>query len=461
MEYRIEEDALGTVKVPKNAYYGSETARAIENFRISDVRMQTELINSYAILKKAAALANMKLGRLDRKIGEAIVYACNEIIGGRLRDQFPIDVFQAGAGTSTNMNVNEVIANAAILKLKGRKGDYSIVSPNDHVNMSQSTNDTFHANTHLAAYKKINSELLPSLSGLKKGIEAKSREFSRIIKVGRTHLQDAVPITLGQEFSGYSGAIGICISEIEHASASLLELPLGGTAVGTGINAPKGYPEEVIRQLNSITGLKFTNTKRMFAQMQNQLEEVMVSNSLKIASMALSKISNDLRLLASGPRAGISEITLPPVQPGSSIMPGKVNPSIPEMVNMVCFEVNGRCCTIENAAMSGQLELNVFMPVIAYNIMFSIGILSNASSSLAGKCISGIRANKAAINAYLEKDVSVATALNPYIGYKKAAEIANEAYRSGKSVMEVCIEKKILDRKILERILNPKNSISD
>ncbi len=456
MPNRIEDDVLGPVKVDSSAYYGSETQRAIQNFPISGLRMPRSFIRAYVILKRSAATSNMMIGKLDKKMGTAITHACDEILEGKLSDQFVVDVFQAGAGTSTNMNVNEVITNLAIRLLKGRLGDYSIVHPNDHVNMSQSTNDTFHCATRIAAYAELGSPLLHALERLKKTLAAKSGEFRSVVKIGRTHIQDAVPMTFGQEFSGYSESVGYCISNIRGAMKGLLELPLGGTALGTGINASESYAKHTLSEINKSTKARFFIAKNRFAAMQNEYAELMCGDALKNTAITLNKIANDFRLLSSGPRAGINEIVLPPVQPGSSIMPGKINPSMAEMLSMVCFQVMGCAAVIDEAANSGQLELNIFMPIIAYNLLFSIQILSNGISAFEKRCARGVKVNKDVVKKYVDSSTAVATALSPYIGYAKAAEIAREAYLKNKSIIDVCIERKVMTTDELKRILDPK-----
>ncbi|MDE1860093.1 MAG: class II fumarate hydratase [Candidatus Micrarchaeota archaeon] len=455
MRNRIESDVLGNVRIPYDAYYGSETQRALNNFKISQLRMQPELIKTYAMVKLAAALANMRLGKLDRTKGRAISRACTEIIHGKFADQFTVDVFQAGAGTSTNMNVNEVVANRAIEFLGGKRGNYRLVHPNDHVNMSQSTNDTMPSVIRIATYLAIRKKLMPSLNILRGSLHQKATGFEKVVKIGRTHLEDAVPIRLGQEFSGYAGAVERSIRSLEAASSNLLELPLGGTAVGTGINAGPMYTKQVMIELGRITRARFTAAKNIFNLMQSRTDELEASNAITEAAVSINKIANDFRLLNSGPRAGIGDIVLPAVQPGSSIMPGKINPSIAEMVNMVCFQVMGSNETIKQASEAGQLEINVFMPVIAYNLLFSIEILSNASRTFEARCIKGIRANTGAINQHLERNLSLATALTPVIGYKKASRIARVAYLKNKTVKQVCLEMKVLDEKTLDRLLDP------
>ncbi|MEM0149350.1 MAG: aspartate ammonia-lyase [Candidatus Micrarchaeaceae archaeon] len=458
-KYRKERDALGLVDVPYGSYYGSETARAISNFKISGFRVPTEFIHAYAQLKEAAAIANAKLGKLDGKIAKAIEGAAREVAAGKLDEYFILDVFQAGAGTSTNMNLNEVIANRALELMGKRKGEYKYINPNDHVNMSQSTNDTFHVAMHIASVELIKSSLLPALSVFEKTLEAKAREFSKIVKIGRTHLQDAVPITLGDEFEGYSGQIAECIKNLTYASSLLRHIPIGGTAVGTGMNAPKGYPRLAASKLSDITGIRFMPETNLFAGMQNMKKELMLSGVLRMCAVTLNRIANDFRLLGSGPRAGIGELVLPAVQPGSSIMPGKVNPSMAEALNMACFQVMGSCTTIEEAANSGQLELNVFMPVAAFNIVFAIKVLSKAIIAFNDKCVRGTSANDKRIKRMLDENISLATALSPYIGYAKAAEIANDAASTGKTIMQVCLERKVLDKAALEKLLDSKNLI--
>jgi fumarate hydratase class II len=453
--YRTERDVLGSVKVPSESYYGSETARALDNFRISGEKMDLEFIRAYALLKKCAVRANIAIGKMDKEKGSFIVKACDMIIGGALSDQFVVDVFQAGAGTSVNMNLNEVIANKALEIAGRRKGDYRYIHPNDHVNMSQSTNDTFPTVIDISAYSAVNKSLLPALKGLENALMLKSREFTRIVKLGRTHLQDAVPITLGEEFSGYAWSVRRSREEVERRSRLLLEIPIGGTAVGTGINAGRAYKSKVISELRKETGYGFAAARNVFSSMQGRIEVVAVSNAINEAAISIGKIANDLRLLGSGPRGGIGEIFLPEVQPGSSIMPGKINPSMAEMMNMACFEVSGRNLSIINAAASGQLELNVFMPVMAHDFLVEIRVLSGAVRAFTDKCILGIRPNRARISELVERNISIATSLTPKIGYAAAAEIAREAYKKGMSVREVCRAKGILSVEELDELLDP------
>ncbi|MEM3791497.1 MAG: aspartate ammonia-lyase [Candidatus Micrarchaeaceae archaeon] len=454
---RIEEDFLGKVKIEDDAYYGAETERALENFKISGITVSKYFIKHYAYLKLSMAKANMKIGKLNKEKGDAIVKACREIIEGKHDKEFKLDIFQAGAGTSTNMNLNEVIANRATELLKGKKGSY-IVNPNDDVNMAQSTNDTYHSAMHISLLMKT-IELLEELERFERSIEEKAKEFRPIVKVGRTHLQDAVPISLGSEFEGYAGSLGMAKEVIRGAANMLRSLPIAGTAVGTGINAQKELRPIVCEILSKELKQRFFPSKNIFAVMQNVNEELVLSNSLLFLGVVLSKISNDLRLLGSGPRGGIGEIIIPPVQPGSSIMPGKVNPSMLEMLNMVCFHVIGSCTTVEHAAISSQLELNVFMPIVSQHLLFSESILASALRSVREKCIKGIKANEKRIKEILDNDLGMATALSPYIGYAKASEIALKAYREGKTIKEVCLEMGIMKKEELERVLDPKKQL--
>ena len=459
MRYRREHDVLGSIMVPADVYYGSETMRAYKNFQVSGIKTDYSLIRAYVILKRAAAKANMRIGKLEKRKGDAIIKACDFIIKGGLWDNFVLDVFQAGAGTSTNMNVNEVIANKAIEILGGKKGDYRIVHPNDDVNMSQSTNDSMPTAMRMAIFAEIRGRLLPELYKLIAAAKGKRDEFRGIVKLGRTHLQDAVPITLGQEFAGYVYALDSTADYINSANSRMLKLPIGGTAVGTGINTGRGYRKAVISEIRKATGTKFSLEVQPAGPMSNKLDELEVSSSLRECAVALNKFANDLRLLNSGPRGGIGEIDLPAAQPGSSIMPGKINPSIAEMLNMVCFQVIGNDLSVNEAANAGQLELNVYMPIIAFDILFSIIILSNGIRTFRERCIKGLKADRKRIKQNLDSDLSIATALTPYIGYERAAKIARKALLEGKSVMQVCMSMKIMDRKKLEKILDPKNAV--
>lgn len=455
MNYRQEKDSLGDVRVPTDAYYGAQTARAVENFPISGVREHPALVEAFVAIKIAAAKANMETGMLDPKIGEAIVRAGEEILQGALRDQFVVDVFQAGAGTSFHMNVNEVIANRACELLGGSKGDVHLVHPNDHVNMGQSTNDVFPTAMRVATRMLIR-DLLPVLDDLQASFEAKALEFDGIIKSGRTHLQDAAPVRLGQEFAAYAVTIGKARDRIEQAARSIEELGIGGSAVGTGLNTHPHYREKLVAHLRRLTGLKGLRTAPdMREAMQSNLPIAEVSGALRLLALELIRIANDLRLLSSGPTTGFAEITLPPVQPGSSIMPGKVNPVMAEMLNMVCFQVVGNDTTIALAVQAGQMELNVMMPVMAFDLLQSLQILTNALRVFRTKCVDGITAHSERCRQYANRSMALATALNPYIGYAAAAEVVKESVRTGKGIPEIVLEKKRLSPEQLKDVLDP------
>jgi aspartate ammonia-lyase len=455
LKTRQEKDSLGQVKVPADAYYGAQTQRAIKNFNISGLKAHPVFVDSYAQIKKAAALTNAELGVLDKTIAGAIAKAANEILAGKLKEQFVVDIFQAGAGTSFNMNTNEVLANRAIEILGGKKGDYNRVSPNDHVNMAQSTNDTFPTAMRISSLL-ILKQLLHVIKNFEKTLQRKSKEFDKVIKSGRTHLQDASPITLGQEFSGYAETVRKHHEIILNTQKHLEELGLGGTAVGTGLNTHVKYKTLVVRKLSLLTGLKLKPAKNYFDSMQSMLPFTELSSALKNFAVDLTRIANDIRLLASGPTSGFGEIILPAVQPGSSIMPGKVNPSMAEMMNMVCFQVMGNDITVTLASQAGQLELNVMMPVIIYNLLWSMEVLKNGLREFDKRCISGIKADKKKCREYAERSISIVTALNPIIGYMRAAEIAKEAVRTGKSIIEVIKEKRILSEKEMKKVLDLK-----
>ena len=454
--YRIEKDFLGEVKVPSDAYYGVQTLRAVHNFPISGLKLPREFIRAQGIIKLSAAKANMQVGRLDKKTGEAIVQAAKEVIEGRHDKSFVVDVFQAGAGTSQNMNANEVIANRTIEILGGNLGNYKLVHPNDHVNMAQSTNDTIHVAIHIAAFESIVNSLLPSLRMLKETLERKATEFEDIVKIGRTHLQDAVPITLGQEFGGYASMIVHGIKRLDDATDDLKELNFGGTAVGTGLNAHPQFTELAISEVNSLTGLNFRRADNMFESTQNLDAAVNAAAALKVVAVSFTKIANDLRLLSSGPAAGLGEILLPSVQPGSSIMPGKVNPSMAEMFNMVGFQMIGNDLAVTMAGQAGQLELNVMMPVVAWNLLNSIKIASNASKVFAEYCVKGITANEDVCKKYAEMSSALSTALSPKIGYEKAAEIAKKSVATKRSIHELAQEMTGLSREELDKLLDIK-----
>jgi len=451
---RTEKDSLGTKQIPANVYYGIQTARAVENYPISGMRAHPTLILAFGMVKKAAAEANRELGLVDEKIANAIIQAAEEVQQGNWNSEFVVDVFQAGAGVSFHMNTNEVIANRAIEILGGELGDYSMVHPNDHVNYGQSTNDVFPAGMRLAALLELEN-LYPILDSLITALKKKGKEFHDILKSGRTHMQDAVPMRLGQEFAAYAGAIRRAKDSI-HSSAELLrELGLGGSAVGTGINTHPDYREKAIKNLARISGQKLTPVDDMRYAMQSNLPMAAISSALRNLALEIIRISNDLRLLASGPNTGFAEINLPALQPGSSIMPGKINPVIPELAAMVSFQVVGNDVAVAMAVQAGQLELNVMMPTMAYSVLQSITILTNMLRQFTDKCISGITANDNRCSFYVQATVSLATALNPYIGYAKAAEIAKEAVATGRSIIEIAREKKLLTEQEIKEILDP------
>jgi aspartate ammonia-lyase len=451
---RIEHDSLGDVAVPAGALWGAQTQRAVENFPISGLRAHPAMIRATVLVKKAAALANVETGRLDERLGRAIVRAADEILGGQWHDQFVVDVYQAGAGTSHNMNANEVLANRAIEILGGRRGDYKLVSPNDHVNMAQSTNDTFPTAMRVATLLMVR-ETLPALDRLADAFEAKGREFDHIVKSGRTHLQDATPIRLGQEFAAYGLSMRRDRERLRHASETLYELNIGGTAVGTGLNAEPAYISGVVKHLAELTGFPLRTAKMLVEIAPSMASFVEVSGALRVLAIDLTKIANDIRLLASGPATGFYEIVLPAVQPGSSIMPGKVNPSMAEMLNQVCFQALGFDTTITFAAQAGQLELNVMMPVIIHNMLWSLEILKNAMDAFTERCVKGISANVEKAEAYAFKSASLVTALAPYIGYLAAAEIAKEQVTTGRDIREIVRERNLLPEEDLAEILRP------
>jgi fumarate hydratase class II len=453
MRYRIERDPLGEVRVPADAYYGAQTARAAKNFPISGLRAPDELIVATVLVKKAAAEANMALKRLPREIGSAIVAAADEILAGRHRDQFIVDVYQAGAGTSHNMNVNEVIANRAAEILGGARGDYERVHPNDHVNMGQSTNDVFPTAMRLALLQTTPA-LVEAARQLGDAFEKKARAFARVLKTGRTHLQDAVPMTLGQEFGGFAACLRAAADGVEASAEPLTELNLGATAVGTGLNAGQDYVARSIARLRAYTGLRLRPAVNPFRVTQSMGDVLAWSGALRRLAVEAGKIASDLRLLSMGPRAGLSEIILPAVQPGSSIMPGKVNPSVPEMVNQVCYQVRGCDATIEAAAEAGQLELNVMMPVIAWNALHARRILTNALDVFRVKTVQGIRADVTRSRELLDRSTAVATALSPYIGYAATADIAKEAVATGRTIRDLVLQRNLLPPADLDRILS-------
>ena len=453
MSFRTERDPLGELPVPADAYYGVQTQRAIENFPISGLRAPADLVVATILVKKAAAEANAALGRLDRDIAAAILDAADEILSGRLRDQFVVDVYQAGAGTSHNMNANEVLANRAGEILGEPRGTYRRVHPNDHVNMGQSTNDVFPTATRLALL--LGAALLgASAHVLAESLAHKADEFADVLKTGRTHLQDAVPITLGQEFSGYADCVRRGAEDVRHASEQLEELNIGATAVGTSLNAGDEYRRLVVRNLARYTNLPLKPASNLFRVTQSMGDVLAYSSAMRRLAVEVGKIASDLRLLSMGPRAGISEISLPAVQPGSSIMPGKVNPSVPEMVNQVCFQVVGCDTTVAIACEAGQLELNVMMPVIAWNALHASTILRESMKVFRHRCVDGIAADRTRARDLLERSTASATALSPYIGYAATADIAKEAVKTGRSIRELVLERGLVDATRLDDILS-------
>ena len=454
MEFRVEKDSIGTKDVPENVYYGVQSLRAAENFHITGLNMHPEIINSLAYIKKAAAITNCEAGLLDKRRTQAIVQACDEILEGKFREDFIVDPIQGGAGTSLNMNANEVIANRAIEILGGKKGDYSVVNPNDHVNCGQSTNDvipTAGKMTSLRLLKKLKKQLLRLHSAL----EQKADEFDSIIKMGRTQLQDAVPIRLGQEFKAYSVAILRDLNRMDKAMDEMRTLNMGGTAVGTGLNADESYLRRIVPNLSEISGMDLVQAYDLIDATQNLDSFVAVSGAVMACAVTLSKIANDLRLMSSGPRAGFGEINLPAKQNGSSIMPGKVNPVIPEVVNQVAFNAIGNDMTITMAAEAGQLELNAFEPIIFYCLFQSIDTIAYAVNTFVDNCVIGITANETRCRYFVENSVGIITAICPYVGYQKAAEIAKEAIKTGESVRKLIIEKGLLTKEQMDEIMDP------
>jgi aspartate ammonia-lyase len=457
---RTEHDLLGEREVPGEAYYGIQTLRALENFSISGITLSffPVLIESLASVKMAAARSNLELGLLPRPVAEAIIQACGEIIRGNLRDQFVVDMIQGGAGTSTNMNANEVIANRALEILGHRKGEYGYCHPNNHVNLSQSTNDAYPTSIKVALIRS-NENLIAVLKDLIAAFRDKGLHFAHIIKMGRTQLQDAVPMTLGQAFEAYAVTLGEEVERLEQNSRLFLEVNMGATAIGTGINANPAYSGMVIRHLREITGLEFVLAANLVEATQDTGAFVMYSSAIKRLAIKLSKISSDLRLLSSGPRAGLNEINLPPMQPGSSIMPGKVNPVIPEMMNQIAFKVIGNDLTVTFAAEAGQLELNVMEPIIIHSLFESIGMLKNGMTTLRKRCIEGITANEARCRELVENSIGLVTALNPVLGYETCTQLAREALEKGCRVYDLVLAKQILSREDLEELLRPEHMI--
>lgn len=460
-DYRSESDLLGDLQVPANAYYGVQTQRAINNFKISGQTLSQfpEFIKALGYVKKAAAKTNHDLGLLSDDLYQYIVNACDEVIAGQWDSQFPIDMIQGGAGTSVNMNANEVIANRALEMMGKVRGDYQFCSPNDHVNLSQSTNDAYPTAIKIALYN-MNAMLVERLAEAVVAFRAKGEEFHDVIKMGRTQLQDAVPMTMGQEFEAFAANLEEDISKLNHNALLFVEVNMGATAIGTGLNAPPQYAKLCAANLAEITGIPIVSAPNLVEATPDTGSYVIYSSAMKRLAVKLSKICNDLRLLASGPRAGLFEINLPPMQPGSSIMPGKVNPVIPEVVNQVCFKVIGNDLTVTFAAEAGQLQLNVMEPVLCHSIMESNNFLRNALDTLREKCVVGITANKEVCLNMVKNSIGIVTALNPYIGYKNSTKIAKEALQTGKSVYDLVLAHQLLTQEKLDAILNPVNMLT-
>ena len=456
---RTEADSIGEIAVPADKYWGAQTQRSLQNFDIGEEKMPGPLVRALGTQKKASALANMELGALDKKLGNAIVQAAEEVANGTLADQFPLAVWQTGSGTQTNMNANEVISNRAIEILGGAIGSKEPVHPNDHVNMGQSSNDTFPTVMHIAAVEQLHHELIPALEVLHKALDTKAKKFRDIVKNGRTHLQDATPLTLGQEFSGYAAQINYGIARVKSTLPRLLELAQGGTAVGTGINTRVGFAEKFAAHVARLTALPFVTAENKFEALAAHDALVEASGALNTLAVSLMKIANDIRLLGSGPRSGIGEIILPANEPGSSIMPGKVNPTQCEALTMVCAQVMGNHMTITVAGSQGHFELNVFKPVIIYNVLQSIRLLSDSINSFANRCVSGIEADEARIKYLMENSLMLVTALNPHIGYDNAAKIAKKAHAEGTSLKEAGIALNLLSAQQFDDWVKPGDMI--
>jgi fumarate hydratase class II len=456
---RTETDSLGAIEVPADRYWGAQTQRSLQNFRIGGERMPAALIRALGIQKKAAALANMELGELDPKLGEAIVRAADEVIDGTLADHFPLVVWQTGSGTQSNMNANEVIANRAIEILGGEIGSKSPVHPNDHVNRGQSSNDSFPTAMHIAAAERAERDLIPALEHLHRALAAKADEFRDIIKIGRTHTQDATPLTLGQEFGGYAKQIEYGIARVRASLPRVYELAQGGTAVGTGLNAKKGFAELFAQKVAELTGLPFVTAPNKFEALAAHDALVELSGALNVLAASCMKIANDIRFLGSGPRCGLGELILPANEPGSSIMPGKVNPTQSEALTMVAAQVMGNHVAVTVGGSNGHFELNVFKPVIIYNVLQSIRLLADATVSFADNCVAGIEANRSRIEALLHESLMLVTALNPHIGYDNAAKVAKTAYAENKTLKQVAVEMGLLTPEQFDQWVRPEAMI--
>lgn len=456
---RIESDAFGEISVPVDKYWGAQTQRSLGNFEIGDIKMPIPIIKAFGTLKKAAAIVNEKMGSLDPKLSSAIQEAASEVIEGKFNDNFPLVVYQTGSGTQSNMNANEVISNRAIEILGGEKGSKKPVHPNDHCNMSQSSNDTFPTVMHIAAVSEVEQQLLPKLTALRDAFEAKSKEFSDIIKIGRTHLQDATPLTLGQEFSGYVQQLTFGIERIKLTLPRLSNLAQGGTAVGTGLNTKKGFDVKIAEEISNLTGLQFHTAPNKFEALAAHDAIVETSGALNTLAVSLYKIANDIRYLGSGPRCGYGELSLPENEPGSLIMPGKVNPTQCEAMTMVCAQVMGNNTTITFSGALGQFELNVFKPVMAYNLLNSIRLLGDACQSFRLHCVESIKANKEKIDKVLNESLMLVTALNPKIGYDNASKAAKNAHKKGITLKESCLELELLTSEEFDEWVRPEKMI--
>ncbi len=456
MKFRVDKDSLGEIKIPSDAYYGPFTARAMKNYNITGTRSHQDIIKAYVMIKRSAALANMRLKKLDSKKGDAIVKACDQILNGLLQDQFVVDAINSGAGTAFNMNVNEVIANRSLGILHRKKGDYKYISPNDDVNMSQSSNDTFPTALHIAILLDLN-EFMPIINNLITSLRNKSREFKNVAKIGRTHLMDALPITLGMEFEAYAVALESAKNTLEIATKELEYVALGGTAVGTGANAPKGYRTLAVKNLSKISGMNLKPVKDMRYGLQSRFGVANISSALRNLALELIRLANDIRLMASGPIAGLAEVTIPAVHAGSSIMPGKVNPSLAESVDMVCFNVVGNDLSVALAVQAGQFELNVMLPIMAKCTLESIDMLKNILSVFSKNMIDGLHANKEKLESNIEKSPVLVTLLAPYIGYMKAAELYKEALKTDTSVRDLVVKQGLMRKKAVDKVLSKKN----
>ena len=458
-DIRIETDSLGEMEVPADRYWGAQTQRSLQNFKIGGERMPAPLVRALGIQKKAAALVNMSLGALDGKVGEAIVGAAEEVIDGTLAEHFPLVVWQTGSGTQTNMNANEVIANRAIEMLGGEIGSKSPVHPNDHCNMGQSSNDTFPTVMHIAGVEQIEHELIPALEHLHAALDGKAKDFAEIVKIGRTHLQDATPLTLGQEFSGYACQVAYGIARVRDTLPRLLQLAQGGTAVGSGLNAKEGFAEAFAAEVARITDFPFVTAENKFEALAAHDAVVEASGACNTIAVSLMKIANDIRMLGSGPRCGIGELVLPANEPGSSIMPGKVNPTQSEALTMVCAQVMGNHSAVSIAGSNGHYELNVFKPVMIYNLLQSIRLLADAARSFADNCVVGIEANRERIDALLHESLMLVTALNPHIGYDNAAKVAKKAYADGSTLKAAAVELGLLTAEQFDEWVRPENMV--